>query len=129
MIKKMSKKDREKFEEVAYRKSPQKVKKTLSKKQKIYFYISVVVNFIIAYALFVEQPNTPWWYFVIIFPLAYAWSKTARFGEKLFKMFTPQIDYISRSRFDLFVGEMVATFGISCGIFFAIAGAVITSIN
>ena len=67
-------------------------KKTLSNKQKIYFYISVVVNFIIAYALFVEQPNTPWWYFVIILPLAYAWSKTARFGEKLFKIFTPQID-------------------------------------
>ena len=67
MIKKMSKKDREKFEEVAYRKSPQKEKVTLSNKQKIYFYISVVVNFIIAYALFVEQPNTPWWYFVIIF--------------------------------------------------------------
>jgi hypothetical protein len=129
MIKKMSKKDRKKFEEVAYKKHPQKEKETLSNKQKIYFYISIVINFIIAIALFAEKPNTPWWYFVIIFPLAYAWSKTSRFGEKIFKMFTPQIDYISRSRFDLFVGEMVATFGISCGIFFAIAAAVITSIS
>ena len=96
-------------------------KKQLSTKYKFVYFFSFVANVMIAVGIIIDGiskgrgvPGTLGMGAVLII-IAIVWSKTAGFGEKVFRFFTPQRDYLTRSKLSLVLSEWVLTFLISVG--------------
>jgi hypothetical protein len=65
--------------------------------------------------------DVPWWSFIVVPVIAILLGKLADFGTAIFKLVTPQKDFIKKSRFDLLLIEWAIIFGLPAVITFFIA--------
>jgi len=65
--------------------------------------------------------DVPWWSFIVVPVIAILLGKLADFGTAIFKLVTPQKDFIKKSRFDLLLIEWAIIFGLPVAITFYIA--------
>ena len=65
--------------------------------------------------------DVPWWSFIIVPVIAILLGKLADFGTAIFKLVTPQQDYIVKTRLNLLLIEWAIIFGLPVAITFYIA--------
>ena len=65
--------------------------------------------------------DVPWWSFIIVPVIAILLGKLADFGTAIFKLVTPQKDFIIKSRLNLLLIEWAIIFGLPAAITFFIA--------
>ena len=102
-----------------------KNKKEFNKKQ-ILVWISQVVNILIVG--FYAGMGGKWLAIILLMPIAYFWGYTAKYGEAIFKLVTPQVDYIHRSKLSLVLSEWILSLIISIGLFYGIATVILVVI-
>ena len=90
--------------------------------------ISAVINVIVGLGVLIAaSSNTtnpidvPWWSFIIVPVIAILLGKLADFGTAIFKLVTPQKDFIYKSRLNLLLIEWAIIFGLPAVITFFIA--------
>lgn len=101
-----------------------------NKKQKIFYYIAISANIII-YLGFVwatAEAGGGTGIVIALLLLAFVWSETAKYGGKIFKVITPQRDYLKRSRLSLYLSEWVLTLLISIGGYILLSFFVVTEL-
>ena len=65
--------------------------------------------------------DVPWWSFIVVPVIAILLGKLADFGTAIFKLVTPQKDFIYKSRLNLLLIEWAIIFGLPAAITLFIA--------
>ena len=99
----------------------------MSTKGRRFTLLSWIINFLIggvaSYAIITGEIETTYGIAKIplLFVIAFVWSYTSRLGAAIYKLLTPQMDYLTRPKISHILAEWLLTLIISVGGYLTIA--------
>ena len=101
-----------------------KIKSASTPRAKISAVINVIVGLGILVGVTLDTTNptdVPWWSWPLVLVIALLLGNVANLGTAIFKLVTPQQDYIVKTRLNLLLIEWAIIFGLPAVITFFIA--------
>ena len=101
-----------------------KIKSASTPRAKISAVINVIVGLGILVGVTLDTTNptgVPWWSWPLVLVIALLLGNVANLGTAIFKLVTPQQDYIVKTRLNLLLIEWAIIFGLPAAITFFIA--------